>query len=390
MWKYDIITIIEMGLVMNEKGLVNRVLELINKNYPDIYVIDIKDDLVYIFNNDSELKIIDKISYNEFYKMMSKKIYKKDISKYFDAITLSKIEDNIIKGNNELKIKYRKLCDAGNYRYYISIINYFNYDNKNLLFIMSEDINDRLTNIEEDNKHLQEELLEYKNKLNNEENSISDAIYQIDNLLQNSSTTSNGINTKNTREYINNIFSNISINHPSLNKAITEKTINSSNYNKPSILIIDDSSVIRNSLKRIFEDNFKIIMSSSGNNAIEIIKKDILNASRNETHENIVCILLDLIMTDGDGFKVLDFLKLNNLLSKIPVAIISGDESRETRKRVYKYDIVDMLEKPFNNEMIKKRITKIINLYVSANDLTSLIAIKSNDNSNNKLNEIIS
>ena len=255
---------------------------------------------------------------------------------------------------------------------------------------MSEDINDRLTNIEEDNKHLQEELLEYKNKLNNEENSISDAIYQIDNLLQNSSTTSNGINTKNTREYINNIFSNISINHPSLNKAITEKTINSSNYNKPSILIIDDSSVIRNSLKRIFEDNFKIIMSSSGNNAIEIIKKDILNASRNETHENIVCILLDLIMTDGDGFKVLDFLKLNNLLSKIPVAIISGDESRETRKRVYKYDIVDMLEKPFNNEMIKKRITKIINLYVSANDLTSLIAIKSNDNSNNKLNEIIS
>lgn len=375
---------------MNEKGLINKICYLMNKNYSDIYVIDIKDDLVYVFDYERELEVTNKISYSDFYNLMSSKIHKKDLKKYFDAINLTKVKDSIVKGNSEIKVKYRKLCAAGNYRYYVNIINYLNYDNRDLLFIMSEDINDRLIDLEEDNKRLQEEILSYKTRLNSEESSISDALYQVDNLLQNSSTTSSGINSKNIKEYINNIFSNVSINHPSLNKAITEKTISSTNYNKPSILIIDDSLVIRNSLKRIFEDNFKIIMSSSGNNGIEIIKKNILNASRNDTHENIVCILLDLIMTDGDGFKVLDFLKTNNLLSKIPVAIISGDESRETRKRVYKYDIVDMLEKPFNNEMIKKRITKIINLYVSANDLTSLVAIKSADiNSNNKLNEIV-
>ena len=62
-----------------------------------------------------------------------------------------------------------------------------------------------------------------------------------------------------------------------------------------------------------------------------------------ESRDNIVGIFLDLVMPKMDGFGVLDYLNRNNYLSKIPVAIISGDYSKETRDRVYGYHIADML-----------------------------------------------
>ncbi len=76
---------------------------------------------------------------------------------------------------------------------------------------------------------------------------------------------------------------------------------------------------------------------------------------------------------------VIDFLKSYNLLSRIPVAIISGDETRDTRKRVYQYDIVDMLEKPFNTDNIRTRINKIISLYLSSNNLQTLLVNNKKD-----------
>ena len=63
-----------------------------------------------------------------------------------------------------------------------------------------------------------------------------------------------------------------------------------------------------------------------------------------------------------DGFGVLNYLREKNILSKIPVVIISGTEEKETRQKVYKYNIADMLEKPFNLEIIKN--------YIRDNDLT--------------------
>ena len=114
-------------------------------------------------------------------------------------------------------------------------------------------------------------------------------------------------------------------------------------------------------------------MAKDGNEAIDIITKNVLSNTFSDNRENIVGVLLDLIMPGSDGFAVLDFMKNFNLFSKIPVAIISGDETKETRKRVYQYDIVDMLEKPFNTENIRRRISKIINLYMSSNNLHGII-----------------
>ena len=65
-------------------------------------------------------------------------------------------------------------------------------------------------------------------------------------------------------------------------------------------------------------------------------------------------------MPKANGFKVLDYMKEHNLLEKEPVSIISGDSSKETIDRAFTYGIVDMLEKPFTQEDIKRVVEKNI------------------------------
>ncbi|MCH5167308.1 MAG: response regulator [Erysipelotrichales bacterium] len=373
---------------MNEKGLIKQVFKLINSNYSNIYVIDIEEDKVYMlyFNEDNSLFIKNTITYTDFIEEAKKFVHKDEVSSYFDAISLNRLESESQKGNNETKVKYRKLSETGEYRWSVNIINYLPFEGKRLIFMMSEDINERLVDSEEHNLRLASEVANYKTRISRENDSISDAIMQINNLLDSSKGDSIFKNTD-TKDYINSIFNRVSIDHPELNDAIVNKIVTSENYIKPTILIVDDSSIIRNSLKRIFDKEYNIVTANNGNEAIDIITKNILSKDNLEKL-NIVAVLLDLIMPGSDGFVVLDFIKNFNLFSKIPIAIISGDETRETRKRVYEYDIVDMLEKPFNTETIRTRINKIIQLYLSSNNLQSLL-VRQNSKENNAINGVM-
>lgn len=364
---------------MNEKALIEQVLRIINSNYSNIYVIDIESDKVYVFDFTvaNSLVIKETLTYTDFIDVATKFIHKDEVGDYFNALSLNKLVEAAIKGSNETKVKYRKLCETGEYRWFVNIINYLPFEGRKLIFMMSEDINERLVDSEEERIKLQSEVVNYKTRIESENQSISDAIVKINEVLDNTEDSS-VLRSANTKEYINSIFKSVSQTHPELNKAIVNKVAGTSNYIKPSILIVDDSSIIRNSLKRIFDKDYNIIMAKDGNEAIDVITHNILSNDNNDK-QNIVGILLDLIMPVCDGFKVLDFLKSYNLLARIPVAIISGDETRETRKRVYTYDIVDMLEKPFNTEFIRTRINKIISLYLSSNNLQSLLVSKRKD-----------
>ena len=122
-------------------------------------------------------------------------------------------------------------------------------------------------------------------------------------------------------------------------------------YQNKTILVVDDSNIIRNFVKRIFSEEYAVGTASDGREAIDII-------TANMNNDNIVAILLDLNMPNVDGFAVLDYMKENNLLKKMPVSIISGDSSKETIDRAFTYGIVDMLGKPFNNNDVKRVIEK--------------------------------
>lgn len=131
-------------------------------------------------------------------------------------------------------------------------------------------------------------------------------------------------------------------------------------YKKPeinhdkSILVVDDSNLIRNFILKIFKDDFEVIVANDGREAIDIINDS-------EQNSKIKAILLDLNMPNVDGFEVLDYFKSNDLLQKYPTSIITGVDDKESIEKAYKYQIVDILLKPFNERDVKKILEKTIN-----------------------------
>lgn len=124
-------------------------------------------------------------------------------------------------------------------------------------------------------------------------------------------------------------------------------------YTQKTILVADDSNIIRNFVKRIFSDKYNVGAAQDGGEALKIIKSNLNN-------EEIVAVLLDLNMPRVDGFAVLDFMNDNQLFNKMPVSIISGDSSKDTIAKAFGYQIVDMLAKPFTETDIKHVVEKTI------------------------------
>lgn len=116
---------------------------------------------------------------------------------------------------------------------------------------------------------------------------------------------------------------------------------------KKIVLVVDDSDLVKKVLTKSLEDKYYIVQASNGKEAVDIIS----NVG------DVYSILLDLNMPDYNGFYVLDYLKANNLFRKTKVFIISGDDEKETIEQAFKYDIVDMITKPFSSKTIESKIS---------------------------------
>lgn len=136
-------------------------------------------------------------------------------------------------------------------------------------------------------------------------------------------------------------------------------TVSEDSYKKPishdkAILVVDDSNLIRNFILKIFKDDFEVIVANDGKEALDILND-------NEKNGNIKAMLLDLNMPNVNGFEVLDYFKRNDLFKKYPTSIITGVDDKESIEKAYKYPIIDILLKPFNERDVKKILEKTIN-----------------------------
>ena len=134
---------------------------------------------------------------------------------------------------------------------------------------------------------------------------------------------------------------------------IKTETTDAIEFLDKTILVVDDSNIIRNFTKRIFDGQYGVGTAKDGKEAIDII-------TANKGKNNIIAILLDLNMPKVDGFKVLEYLEQSDLFTEMPVSIISGDSTKETIDKAFEYPIVDMLGKPFNEQDIKRVVEKTI------------------------------
>ena len=77
----------------------------------------------------------------------------------------------------------------------------------------------------------------------------------------------------------------------------------------------------------------------------------------------ISLILLDIVMPGMDGFGVLEYMNRNNLIKDIPVIMISGEDSGEVIKRAYEMGVSDYIKRPFDMEVVHRRVLNTIKLY---------------------------
>ncbi len=121
---------------------------------------------------------------------------------------------------------------------------------------------------------------------------------------------------------------------------------------KKNILIVDDSNIVINFIDKNISEEFNSVKANNGKEALNIIENN-----------EVYAIMLDLNMPSLNGFEVLDYLKSHDLIEKIPVVVITGDDTEDTIKKAFSYPILDVINKPFNDENIRRVLVSIKSFY---------------------------
>lgn len=129
---------------------------------------------------------------------------------------------------------------------------------------------------------------------------------------------------------------------------------------KHKILIVDDAEFNRELLREMLQDEYDILEADNGQTALEVIAGQ---------GEHINAILLDLVMPVMDGFEVLKNLGERKIIGKIPVLVISGENSSQNEKKCFDYGVSDFIGRPFNATLVKLRVRNMVNQYVYKNRL---------------------
>lgn len=116
---------------------------------------------------------------------------------------------------------------------------------------------------------------------------------------------------------------------------------------KHKILVIEDDPSMRFLLENFLCTKYTVIAKCDGSTALEWLETDIPDL--------IIC---DIMMSDIDGFMVLEHVRRGGYTRHIPVLMLSAKESSEDRIKCYKLGAQDYLTKPFNPEELELLIHK--------------------------------
>ena len=337
--------------------------------YEEALIIDVQGDKIYKYiNNNGNFVCERESSYIEYFDNCRNFIDGEDVEGYIESLSISKLEENGGRAVYNYKMLSNKL---GTYLEYTNEISLHVENDKKIIVVLVARSNG--TKVVEKTDNNKSNLEGKINKLND---AISLAMLKIHNVIN----MDNNLRPKD--EYINSILVGLTTEFPELNKAFTENASEIYSSGRTTIMIIDDDSMTCNLIGKIFNKDYDVITANNGEDAIAKLKDAKIK------NINISCIFLDLIMPVLDGFSVLDYLNDNNYLNKLPVIIISGNYDKETRNKAYSYQIADMLEKPFNAQVIRHRIENLINLYRSSGNINEMM-LKQHENLKNIINSLV-
>jgi len=114
---------------------------------------------------------------------------------------------------------------------------------------------------------------------------------------------------------------------------------------KLKILIVEDSRLNQEILRKILSKKYKLTIASNGDEALESVKTE---------HPDL--ILLDIILPGMDGFDLLAELKNCDNSRSIPVIIISGRSNPDDEVKGLTLGAVDYITKPFHEIVVTARV----------------------------------
>lgn len=116
---------------------------------------------------------------------------------------------------------------------------------------------------------------------------------------------------------------------------------------QPSVLIVDDSLLVRKQLRGILEEKgWNVQEASNGSQAFQIIET---------SQPNLV--LMDIVMPEQDGIEALK--KIKEVNPDIKVVMVSSVGTQSYLKEAIKLGAYDFLQKPINPDAIHRLLENL-------------------------------
>ena len=131
-----------------------------------------------------------------------------------------------------------------------------------------------------------------------------------------------------------------------------------------TILIVDDDAVNRKILNKIFSAYYEVEEAESGRVGLN---KLLANPGR------YCAVLLDVLMPGMSGIEVLRYLKARELLVKLPVFLITAEQSADVERAAYQLGVMDVIRKPVVSYIVLRRVQSVIELFEARKYLSEMV-----------------
>jgi len=124
------------------------------------------------------------------------------------------------------------------------------------------------------------------------------------------------------------------------------------NSSMKSILVVDDSRIMRNIVKNYFTEQkipCQYIEASDGVEALDILMK-----------QPIDLVLLDWNMPKLSGIDFLKKVRAINKYTKLPIIMVTSESAKYNVIEALKLGATDYIIKPINGKLFAEKISKVI------------------------------
>ena len=123
----------------------------------------------------------------------------------------------------------------------------------------------------------------------------------------------------------------------------------SENTNRPTVLVIDDNTDIRQYERTLLQDEYVVLEAADGKEGLAVALK--------EVPDLVIC---DVMMPVMDGLELTEQLKTNTATSHIPVIMLTAKNLEEHRAEGYEHGADSYITKPFHSKVLLARIENLL------------------------------